>query len=269
MPGMNCAIPCAPAGLTANGLNPRLGVELRGEQRRRDAPALRRAVDRRREARGHEVGQRRARRRRRRRRRAVAARRAGDERGFSDVAVVPRLPGVALHEVEAARVRGQPGVRRRRAEVELGRVAVQRLAGRRDPLRIGMAGEQDRLLGVGAEAAGDHQRDAVARARRPPCGRTPARRRGASACPGGGRAGRRSRRRARTRPARRRPAAPARPPRRARIRTASPRDLDAALHGDADAHRRDRRAVGERHRGAGRAVGARRRAPPPSRPSAR
>ena len=45
------------------------------------------------------------------------------------------------------------------------RVAVQRGARRRDPLRIGPLREEPRLFGVGAECAGDHQR-MTGRARR-------------------------------------------------------------------------------------------------------
>ncbi len=52
-------------------------------------------------------------------------------------------------------------VGRGRTEVELGPEPVQRLARRRDPLRIGMPGEQHRLLGVAAPRARDAQRHAV------------------------------------------------------------------------------------------------------------
>ena len=52
-------------------------------------------------------------------------------------------------------------VGRGRAEVELGAEPVQRLARRRDPLRIGMPGEQHRLLCVAAPRARDAQRHAV------------------------------------------------------------------------------------------------------------
>ena len=96
---------------------------------------------------------------------------------------MPRFPGVALEEVEPARVRGEPAVGRRRAEVELGAEAVQRRAGPRDPLRVGVRGEEPRLLGVRAPRADDDEADAVALAPRRPSGRTRARRRAASACP--------------------------------------------------------------------------------------
>ena len=74
---------------------------------------------------------------------------------------MPRLPGVALREVEARGVRRQPAVGAARPEVELGAEAVQRAAGRRDPARIRVAGVEDGLLGVGAERARDQQRDPV------------------------------------------------------------------------------------------------------------
>ena len=82
-------------------------------------------------------------------------------RGVQRIAEMPRLPVVALDEVEPRRVRREPCVRAGRPEIELGRVAMQRRPGRRDPLRIGMGGEQRGLLGVGAERAGDQERDAV------------------------------------------------------------------------------------------------------------
>ena len=72
-----------------------------------------------------------------------------------------RLVVVALDEVEAPGVGREPGVRRGRAEVELGAVAVQRLARARDPARVRVAARQHGLLGVRAEGAGDQQRDAV------------------------------------------------------------------------------------------------------------
>ena len=76
------------------------------------------------------------------------------------VAVVPRLPAVPLHEAEPRRVRGEPGVCLARAEIELGGVAVEALAGRRHPLRVRVRGEQARLLGIRAEAARDAEEDA-------------------------------------------------------------------------------------------------------------
>jgi hypothetical protein len=74
---------------------------------------------------------------------------------------MPGFPRVALNEAELPGVGGKPAVGGRRAEVEFGGVAVQRLAGWRDPLGVGAAGEEDRLLGVGAKGAGDEQLDAV------------------------------------------------------------------------------------------------------------
>ena len=73
---------------------------------------------------------------------------------------------VALDEVEAARVRGEPPVRARWAEVELGAEAVQRGPGPGDPLRVRVPVPQHGLLGVRAVAAVDHQRDAVGTRRR-------------------------------------------------------------------------------------------------------
>ena len=58
------------------------------------------------------------------------------------------------------RVGGQPAVGSGRPEVELGGVAVQAVAGRRHPLRVGVGGEQAGLLGVGAVAARDQQVEA-------------------------------------------------------------------------------------------------------------
>ena len=71
---------------------------------------------------------------------------------------MPRLPRVALHEAEAAGVGGEPAVGGRRSQVQLGGAAVQRAAGRRHPRRVGVGGEQARLLGVGAEARVDDER---------------------------------------------------------------------------------------------------------------
>ena len=71
---------------------------------------------------------------------------------------MPRFPGVALQEAEAVGVGGQPAVGGGWAEVELGGVAVQALPRRGDPLGVGMGGEQLGLLGVGAKAAADKQR---------------------------------------------------------------------------------------------------------------
>ena len=109
-----------------------LRVQLRGEQRRGDVPALRRAREQRRVAVGHE-------RRQRALVAAVARARARRRARVQRVPVVPRLPRVPLDEVEPRRVGGQPGVRGRRAEVELGGVAVQRRARRRHPLRVRVA----------------------------------------------------------------------------------------------------------------------------------
>ena len=82
------------------------------------------------------------------------------------------------------------------------RAAVERGAGRRHPARIRVRGEERRLLGVGAERRGDHERVPVALAPPPRDGRTRPRRPGASACPAGRRGARNTRR-------------PWRPPRRA------------------------------------------------------
>ena len=65
----------------------------------------------------------------------------------------------------------KPAVCRRRPEVELGPVSVKGMAGRRNPLGIGVPLVELRLLGVGAVAGRDQERDAVAAARRPPCDR--------------------------------------------------------------------------------------------------
>ena len=70
-------------------------------------------------------------------------------------AVTPGLSRLALDEVVARRVGGEPPVRRGRPEVELGAIAVQRLAQARDPLGVRMAGEQHGLLGVRPKAARD------------------------------------------------------------------------------------------------------------------
>src|SRR5680860_624853 len=78
------------------------------------------------------------------------------------IAVVPGFPGIAVDEPEGAGVGGQPAVRGGWAEVELGAVAVQRGARRCDPLRVGVGGEQARLLGVGAEGRGDREGQPVA-----------------------------------------------------------------------------------------------------------
>ena len=113
MPGMNWAMPWAPAGETANGLKFDSAISCaassaaetfhgrpRAAAARGSGPGRRRAGRRRR----------RARRRRSRRRRAdrVAGRRAGRRAGVESV--VPGLPGVALDEAEAAGVGGQPAV---------------------------------------------------------------------------------------------------------------------------------------------------------------
>ena len=101
-------------------------------------------------------------------RRVLAVARVGAE------PVVPGLPGVAVDEAERARVGGQPGIGGGRSEVELRGVAVKARAGWRDPLRVRIGGEQARLLGVGAERAGDRQGEPVAAGR---CGH-PVERRG-------------------------------------------------------------------------------------------
>src|SRR5215216_2084077 len=74
---------------------------------------------------------------------------------------VPGLPRIAFEEAEAASVRGQPSVRGRRAEVELGRAAVKRLARWRDPPWIGMRRVESRLLRVGAIRRGDGEREPI------------------------------------------------------------------------------------------------------------
>ena len=51
--GMNCAMPCAPAGERADGVEAALGLELRREQRRRQLLGARRARDERAQRRGH------------------------------------------------------------------------------------------------------------------------------------------------------------------------------------------------------------------------
>ena len=109
--------------------------------------------------------------------------------------------------------------------------AVKALARRRHPLRVGVRGEQRGLLGVGAEAARDGEAMPASLRAAAPCGRKPARRRGASACPGGRRAARRSRHRS---------ASPAGPP--------APRPgVSSAVrpgpHGDAPDRRRPGRAA--------------------------
>ena len=115
--------------------------------------------------------------------------------------------------------------------------AMQRLTRRRDPLRVRVRGEQRGLLGVGAKAADHDQADTVRARRRAPSGRTPVRRRGASACPGGTRAGRctRQHRVRRARQARR--AARARPRPCASPAPSRPVRADAVADGDADAQR--------------------------------
>ena len=92
-------------------------------------------------------------------------------------------------------VGGEPAVGGGGPEVELGRAAVQRVPGRRHPLRVGVGGEQRRLLGVGAEAGVDHERETRGARPPPPSGRRPRRRRAASPPPAGRRAARCSRRR--------------------------------------------------------------------------
>ncbi len=56
------------------------------------------------------------------------------------------------------RVRSQPAVGGGRAQVQLGRAAVQRAPRRRHPARVGVGGEERRLLGVGAEPGADRER---------------------------------------------------------------------------------------------------------------
>ena len=99
------------------------------------------------------------------------------------------------------------------------------------------------------------QRDAVRAGRRPPCGRTPARRRAASACPGGARAARRSRRRVANAAGPAPPGGASSASARARVRTRRAAERRRA----ASTATRTRTGaivsrVGERHRGAGRAV---------------
>ena len=79
---------------------------------------------------------------------------------------MPGLPRVAADEAEARRRARQPAVGRRRPQVELRAEAVQRRSRRRHPARVGVGGEEPRLLGVGAVGAGDRQRHAVGA----PCG---------------------------------------------------------------------------------------------------
>ena len=163
--GMNCAIPLGARARDRERVEVRLGHELRGQQRRGDVPALRGAGERlgvgapARTTAGLAPSRRLA-------PRALRAEADGGRARVQREAVVPRLPRVALDEVKALGVGGQPAVGGRRAEVELGAEAVQRPPGRRDPLRVRMAGEQDGLLGVGAKAADDDERDAVAPRRR-------------------------------------------------------------------------------------------------------
>ena len=119
--------------------------------------------------------------------------------GSSVEAEVPRLPCVALHEAEPACVRRQPR-RRRRAGPRSSSVA-QRCSERprrRDPSRVRVCGEQRRLLGVGAEAGVDDQRQSGGRRRRGQAVEGRRRRRAASAFPGGRRAGPSSRLRSRS-----------------------------------------------------------------------
>jgi hypothetical protein len=67
---------------------------------------------------------------------------------------------LGLDEAEPRGVRRQSGVRALRPEVEPSGVAMKALARRRDPLRIGMRGEQPRLVGVGADPARDADEEA-------------------------------------------------------------------------------------------------------------
>src|SRR5919199_405330 len=102
---MNWAIPAAPAGETARGLKPDSASSWAASS----APeTLQRA--------------------------AVAGGRARSR--SAGVPEVPGLPRIALEEPEPAGVRGEPAVGGRGAEVELGRAAVQRGPGRRDPPRV-------------------------------------------------------------------------------------------------------------------------------------
>jgi hypothetical protein len=56
--------------------------------------------------------------------------------------LVPRLPRVAPNEPEPSAVGFEPGVRRGRAEVELGGIAVEARTRRGDPLGVGVASPQ-------------------------------------------------------------------------------------------------------------------------------
>src|SRR5205807_531270 len=72
---------------------------------------------------------------------------------------MPRLPLVPPDEPVALGVGVQPRVGRRRSQVELRPQPVQRAPGRGDPLRVGVASEQRRLLAVRAEGADDDEPD--------------------------------------------------------------------------------------------------------------
>ena len=153
-------------------------------------------------------------------------------------------------------MRRQPAVGARRPQVELGAEAVQRAPGRRDPARIGMAGVEDRLLGVRAEAADDEERDAVG-ARGALHAIEGARDVGAHALAlalreravvAASRVGRLPRRRELRLGARRDRRGPSRLP--------GP-DLEAVTHRHPHPRRRERVRVGERHARVARAVGLR------------
>ena len=160
---MNWAIPWAPAGETANGLKfdsaiscaassaaetfQRAAARSSGARKRAGTKAGRPAA-----AGGGAVAA-------RSRADRVAGRRAGRRAGVE--AVVPGLPGVALDEAEAAR-RWRPASRRRRRGPRSSSVA-QRCSewpGGATQLRVGVGGEERRLLGVGAEAGVDDEGDA-------------------------------------------------------------------------------------------------------------
>ncbi len=240
---MNWAIPRAPAGETARGSKPDSASSCAASSDGRDVPAGGGPGQRRAVAAGHERGHRPG-------LRAVGAgatrrRRGRAGSGAAGEAEVPGLPGVALDEAEPPGVRRQPPVGGGRAEVELGRTAMQRGAGRRDPARVRVLGEETRLLGVGAIGRGDHQGDAGPAARRPPSGRTRRRHPGASACPGDRRAAPRTRPRTRS-PAGRRPVVAPPAPRRETTSLAGRRGSGPAAPGRARAPPRRRRGTAPR-----------------------
>ncbi len=100
---------------------------------------------------------------------------------------------------------------------------MQRRAGRRDPPRVWVRGEQPRLLAVRAERADDDEAEARPAARPRRAGRRPARRPAASACPDAARTARGRRRRRPARPRSPTPR-PRRSPDRGSRRPRAPRD---------------------------------------------